>query len=163
MMKSILFLSLFTLCSCLQPADRENRAHIVSSMAATLEKQFSGVPSFNKASLPSEYQFVDLREDNERLISTLPGSISKAQFEANLALYKSKVIVAFDTLGQRSLPWVSSKRAQGLKVFNLQGGILAWAHAGGKFVDVTGQPTKRVHVYAEAWEMLPDGFEAITQ
>jgi len=41
--------------------------------------------------------------------------------------------------------------------------VLAWAHHGGDFVDITNQKTKRVHVFSEAWDMLPNGFEAITQ
>ncbi len=157
----LLPLMLFT--ACIEPGEQRDRAHIVTSMANTLDKQFPGVPSVKKDEIPANAVLLDVREQNERMVSVLPHAISRLDFDKNRAQYVGRPIVVYDTLGQRALMAVSEMRAQNIEAYNLYGGILAWAHAGGEFVDVTGSTTKRVHVYAQAWDMLPDGFEAITQ
>ncbi len=154
---------LVILCSCLKPQEIENRSHLVTSMANTLDKQYPGIPSLTFSTLAKQSQLVDLRSPAERDISTLPNAISKEEFEADPKIYQDKQIVGFDTLGQRSIVWVSQQRAKGIEAYNLHGGILAWAHAGGKFISPNGSETKTVHVYAQAWDMLPEGFEAITE
>ncbi len=124
---------LILLSSCLKPHEVENRSHLVTRSSA------------------------------ERNISTIKNAISLDDYNADPKLYLDKQLVAFDTMGQRSIQWVSKKRAQGLDAYNLHGGILAWAHDGGSFVDQQGHDTKVVHVYSKAWDMLPEGFEAITE
>src|SRR5690606_5001309 len=121
-----------------------NRAHIIASMAKTLDKQFPGIPSVDFTSIPRNAVMVDVREKNERLVSTLPRAISLADFKSKHGEYAQFPIIVFDTLGQRSIPEVSNLRAQGFDAYNLHGGILAWAHAGGIFVDIAGNVTKRV-------------------
>jgi len=162
-MKLISLIMLLSLFSCLKPQEVKDKAHVINSMAATLDKQYPGVPSVSFTNLTNDSQLVDLRTAAERNISTLPKAISKEDYEANYESYKNKQIVGFDTLGQRSIVWVSEQRAYGIEAYNLHGGILAWAHAGGKFITPSGEETKTVHVYAQAWDMLPEGFEAITE
>lgn len=162
-MRILLFITLLGLTSCLKPAERQNRAQIVESMAKTLDKQYPGVPSMTKATRLKHTILVDIRSDKEQNVSRIKSAISQREYEENLTKYRDKIPLAYDTLGQRSILWVSEKRAQGIEAYNLHGGILAWAHAGGEFENPNGDPTKKVHVYAEAWDMLPDGFEAITQ
>ena len=154
---------LILLSSCLKPHEVENRSHLVTSMANTLDKQFPGVPSLSRSTLTKHSQLIDLRSSAERNISTIKNAISLDDYNADPKLYLDKQLVAFDTMGQRSIQWVSKKRAQGLDAYNLHGGILAWAHDGGSFVDQQGHDTKVVHVYSKAWDMLPEGFEAITE
>lgn len=132
-------------------------------MANTLEKQHPDTPFVKPEDLNSDDVLVDVRNSNERLISILPNAISKDDFLAKFNEFKEQRIIAYDTIGQRSIPWVNELKQQGLKAFSLRGGVLAWAHHGGDFVDITNQKTKRVHVFSEAWDMLPNGFEAITQ
>jgi hypothetical protein len=48
-----------------------------------------------------------------------------------------------------------------MKAFNLHGGVLAWALNGGSFVTPEGEPTRRVHVYGEPWDVLPPEYEAV--
>lgn len=162
-MKILALIAALMLFSCTKPKEYENRAHIVASMATTMDKQFPGVPSFSKENLPPEAVLVDVRSSYEREISSLPGAISKEVFAVKMQNFKDKKVVGFDTLGKRSIAWVTNMRAQGFEAYNLHGGILAWAHAGGEFVNAQGMPSKKVHVYAEAWDMLPDSFEAITK
>src|SRR5690606_23736305 len=125
-------------------------------------KQFPGVAAKNIDELNSGDILVDVREFSERNISMLPHAISLDEFELKKEAFKKQTIVAYDTLGQRSLEWVSRMRAEGYDAYNLHGGILLWAHHGGEFITPTGKPTKKVHVYSEAWKMLPDGYEAIS-
>lgn len=162
-MKLNYLLVLLILASCLKPQEVKDKAYLIQSMAATLDKQYPGVPSVNFTNITQNHQLVDLRSPAERQISTLPQAITKEQFEADSKLYQDKLLVGFDTLGQRSIIWTSEQRANGFDAYNLHGGILAWAHAGGIFVTPSGVETKTVHVYAQAWDMLPEGFEAITE
>lgn len=127
-------------------------------MAATLAKQYPGVPSVTSDQLAGAL-LVDVRSAPERLISTLPGAIASENFDYQQM--QDKRVVAFDTLGQRSIEWISEQRAKGVDAYYLKGGILAHAHAGGDFVNPAGKATKRVHIYSEAWNMLPDGYEAV--
>lgn len=162
-MKLISLIMLLSLFSCLKPQEVKDKAHVIQSMASTLDKQYPGVLSQSFSTVTQDTQLVDLRTPAETDVSTLPNAISKEEFEADPTIYQNKQIVGFDTLGQRSIVWVSEQRAYGIEAFNLQGGVLAWAHAGGKFVTPSGEETKTVHVYAQAWDMLPEGFEAITE
>jgi rhodanese-related sulfurtransferase len=165
MTKLILPIVLLIFTGCIEPNQVKNRSHVVASMAATLDKQFPGTPQMSKDNLPEQYILVDVREKAERMVSTLPQAISIKQYEKDRKqlIASNQVIVAYDTLGKRAIAWVQKERALGANAYNLHGGLLAWAHEGGIFLDVTGNHTKRVHVYAEAWDMLPDGYEAITQ
>ena len=52
-------------------------------------------------------------------------------------------------------------RKQGFNVFNLRGGVLAWALEGRPFVTSTGEDTRRVHVYSGEWDVLLPGYESV--
>tara|TARA_R110000868_G_C10932354_1_gene766493 strand:+ start:1514 stop:2002 length:489 start_codon:yes stop_codon:yes gene_type:complete len=162
-MKILLTIILLSTSSCIDLGGRQNKAQIIESMANTLLKQYPDTPTKKVKEVAKTDLLVDVRDAKERLVSTLPGAISKEDFIAKFDVLRTRTIVAYDTIGQRSVPWVKELKQKGLLAYNLHGGILAWAQNGGSFVDITGQETKRVHVYAEAWEMLPEGFEAITQ
>ncbi len=100
--------------------------------------------------------FVDCRPTEERSVATIPGSVPHERFDAGNTPVGVEVI-AFCTVGYRSGVFakkIQSERA-GLNPRNLEGGILAWVHAGGDVVDEHGKSTKRVHVYGSAWNLLP--------
>tara|TARA_R110000868_G_C10952584_1_gene767926 strand:- start:1081 stop:1569 length:489 start_codon:yes stop_codon:yes gene_type:complete len=162
-MKIFLPIIILAVSACIDLSGRQNKAHIVDSMANTLLKQHPDAQIIMPEELKAEDVLVDIRNPNERLVSTLPNAISKDDFLAKFDEFKDRRIIAYDTIGQRSIPWVTELNQQGLSAYSLRGGILAWAHHGGVFVDTTNQETKRVHVFSEAWDMLPEGFEAITQ
>lgn len=104
---------------------------------------------------------VDVREAKERAVSVLPGSISKGDFEAIVDDLDGKKIVVYCTIGYRSGEYVEALKSRGIEAFNLQGSILSWVHAGEVVVTLDGSETKRVHVYGEKWNLLPQGFEAV--
>lgn len=103
---------------------------------------------------------VDVREDHERDVSKIPGSISAAEFEADPAKYAGAVVVAYCTIGARSSAFAEKHTSQGQPVANLRGSILAWTHAGGPLVDSEG-PTTRVHVYGKRWNLAAEAYEAV--
>ncbi len=103
---------------------------------------------------------VDVREPHEQRVSMLPGAISMQAFERENARYRSWLVVPYCTIGLRSGFYTRTLRGQGFEVRNLAGGALAWAHAGLPF-EADGKATRRVHVYADAWNLLPQGYEAV--
>jgi rhodanese-related sulfurtransferase len=48
---------------------------------------------------PEKYVLLDVRSEEERAVSTIPGSINKAQFEEDTAKYADKEVVCFCTVG----------------------------------------------------------------
>ncbi len=105
---------------------------------------------------------VDVRTVKERKVSIIKNAITKEQLEINLNYYKSKKILVYCTIGERSSIYAYQLKAKGITtVANLRGGVLKWAHAGGVFVDSQGNETKKVNVYAKAWNFLPVGYIGI--
>lgn len=104
---------------------------------------------------------VDVREPEEREVSVLTGSITKEEFESTLGSPGAKKVVVYCTIGYRSGEYVEELMSKGIVAFNLEGSILAWVHAGQQVVTPEGNETKRVHVYSEKWNLLPQGFEAV--
>jgi len=103
---------------------------------------------------------LDARGPRERQVSIIPGAISAEEFEKGSDKRRKDVIVAYCTIGYRSGLLAADLRERGFDAYNLKGGILAWVHAGRKIVDGRGE-TKRVHVYAPKWNLVPEGYEAV--
>lgn len=104
---------------------------------------------------------VDVREDSERVVSMIPGAISKTEFENRKAEFKDTPIIVHCTIGYRSGKYVEDLTEDGLDAYNLKGSILAWAHAGQPVIDATGEETRRIHVYGKQWNLLPEDYEAV--
>ena len=119
------------------------------------------VEGFLKLQARGEVLLVDVREDKERAISTIPGSISKADFEELGDDLIDVPVVVHCTIGYRSARYVESLKDRGVHAYNLKGSILSWVHAGQHVVDPEGNETKRVHVYGKRWDLLPEGYEAL--
>jgi sodium/bile acid cotransporter 7 len=104
--------------------------------------------------------FIDVRTQQERAVSMLPGAVSEAEFLQTPSLARGKTAVAYCTIGYRSGLFAKKMAARGRRVLNLAGGILAWVLEGGK-VYHDGKITRRVHVYGKKWNILPNGYEAV--
>ena len=102
---------------------------------------------------------VDNREPNEIEVSMIPGAITGKEFLSTLEDYDDSIVIAYCTIGSRS--GLFAKRLREIKVYNLRGGVLAWAHAGKTFIDSQGKQTIRVHVYGPQWDLLPEGYKAV--
>ena len=112
---------------------------------------------------PGQVVFIDVRPEEERLVSTIPGSVTVDEFLGNAEAYMGRLGVAFCTISYRSGELVQEWGGQvgGVNVVNLSGGLLAWAHAGGPLVDASGEPVKRLHVFGKRWDLAPQDFETV--
>ena len=104
--------------------------------------------------------FVDVREEVERAVSTLPGAITLDQFRAASADHAGKTVVTYCTVGVRSAQAARELAREGHDVRNFEGSIVAWTHAGGELVGPDGA-TRRVHVYGSRWNLIADGYDAV--
>ncbi len=138
----------------------------IESMYEEYHREFPDVGEIDSAGLMAlqakgPVVIVDVREPEERAVSTIPGAIDKVTFEKHLEEYRGTPTVVHCTIGYRSGLYVEELKGKGLDALNLKGSIVAWAHEGGKVVDRAGQETKRVHVYGKRWALLPDGWTAV--
>lgn len=105
---------------------------------------------------------VDVRSQPEREISSIAGSVPRAEFEARRDDFRARPILVYCTVGCRSGSYVEQLVAEGFEAWNLHGGVLAWSIAGREMVDAEGRPTTKVHVYGKRWAVLPAPFENVT-
>ena len=103
---------------------------------------------------------VDVRTPQEMEVSMIMGAISQAEFERKHAKYRNSTIVPYCTIGSRSGIYAEKLQKQGFKVFNLEGSILSWSHAGGKLVNDKGI-TNRIHTYGKQWELAAENYQAV--
>ena len=103
---------------------------------------------------------VDVRSLEEIAVSRIPGAITPREFERHLPQYQDTKVVAYCTIGYRSGLYAQKLKQQGVEIFNLEGSLLAWSHAGGKLVNASGM-THQVHVFGRQWQLTPDNYEAV--
>jgi rhodanese-related sulfurtransferase len=137
----------------------------VARMYKQYQRKFIDVPEISPRSVlaligRSKIILVDVRSGKEQSVSMLPGAITRKQFESRPDSLDDRTIVAYCTIGYRSGVYAKQLRKQGLNALNLEGGILGWAHAGGRVVHA-GEDTKRIHVYGKKWDLLPAGYESV--
>ncbi len=114
---------------------------------------------------------VDCRPSQERKVSCIPGSISETEFLTFHSGHPEDSpdhepeVVLYCTIGHRSALFARKLLQSGdfKDVKNLKFGILGWVNGGFQIVadDGEGGATKRVHVYSEKWNVLPDGYEPV--
>ena len=104
--------------------------------------------------------FIDIREPQEQQISMLPGAITEKEFLNNLKSFEDYIKIAYCTISYRSGKFVQKLQKDGIPVYNLRGGILAWVHDGGKVYNQNGE-THRIHVYGQEWNLAPEQYQAI--
>jgi sodium/bile acid cotransporter 7 len=120
---------------------------------------------FVQQSKQENWIIVDTRHRSERNVSIIPGALSMAKFKVWVRERPrecdEKSILVYCTAGCRSARYAKKLRKNGFKIFNLYGGILAWALDGRTFVTSDGEETRRAHVYSDDWNVLPPGYEAV--
>lgn len=104
--------------------------------------------------------FVDVREPGEQAVSTLPGALTKQDFDARKNTLRDRTIVTYCTIGFRSGLYARELQDQGFEVRNLAGSLLAWTHAEGPLVR-DGVPTRDVHVYGKRWDLAASSYRAM--
>lgn len=136
------------------------------ALATACEIRRPGVPwlspsEFVRRSREESWTIVDARTRPERHVSIIPRALNKEAFEAHRDEYAEGPILVYCTAGCRSGAYAKELRERGLNAFNLRGGVLAWALNGGPLVEPNSEPTVRVHVHGERWNVLPPGYEAV--
>lgn len=104
--------------------------------------------------------YVDVRPEEERVVSYIPGSIDKQTFESNPQAYAGRTIVTYCTIGARSGLYAKKLVKNGWDAHNLAGSLLLWTHAGLPLQDEAG-PTYKVHTYGKRWALVAEGYEAV--
>lgn len=153
-------------CGASPPTDDPARRAALETMVAEARQEFPQVPGVDVAGLERlrrerEVVLVDVREPVEREVSMIPGAIPAERFDAEREQHRDAVVVAYCTIGYRSGLWAEHLREQGFDARNLEGSILGWTHAGRPLVGPDGEPTRRVHVYGERWNLAAEGYEAV--
>ena len=157
-------------CGCgVAPGSDAERLARVTTLAVTHDADVPSVPRIAAADgvglEPGGVVWVDVRSAAERAVSGLNGAVTTEAFAAAWAAdpeaCAGRRVVAYCTIGRRSGRWAAQQRERGVNAANLSGGVLAWAHAGGGFVDPAGRATRRVHVYGRAWDLLPAGYVGV--
>ena len=154
------------LVSCDPAGDEKRREKIAEIYEGYKNKSFPGVIdieprlAMDLARRPGVL-FVDVRPIEERSVSGIPGAVTQEQFLGNPEKYKDHIIIGYCTISYRSGELARElKNKQGLRMYNLRGGLLGWVHDGGKLVDSKGE-TKRIHVDGRKWNLAPSAYEAI--
>lgn len=110
---------------------------------------------------------IDVRQPEEQAVSMIPHAITTADFAARFrkGIPKAKRLVVYCTIGYRSGKYAMTLAAQGIIAENLEGGLLAWSHAGGPLEvrNAAGlaTPTRRVHIYSSGWNFLHPDYDPV--
>jgi rhodanese-related sulfurtransferase len=154
--------------ACQNPGDltdAEKRARI-DELYEGYRSDFPGAPEVTAEALarmlagPEPPVLVDVRGADEREVSTLPGAVSREEFEAHPERFAGREVVTYCTIGYRSGRYAEELVEKGWKAHNLRGSIVSWTHIGGE-LDHGGAATRRVHVYGRTWNLVASGYEAV--
>lgn len=145
--------------------DDAARAARVLAMYAEYAREFPEVSGISAAEAVAAFEegsavFIDVREPGEQAVSTIPEALTPDGFLAALAAdptrFAGKTAIAYCTISYRSGVLAADwQRQGGVAVRNLEGGLLAWLHAGGPLAGPDGTPTSRVHVFGATWDLAP--------
>lgn len=166
---SIQLLSLPLACAGESPSglsEAEKRQRI-AAMYEEYREEFPAVDSISAEELAGLLEsaappvLVDARSEEERAVSTIPGAISRQEFERLREELAAREVVTYCTIGYRSGLYTEELVEQGWEARNLAGSILAWTHRGLPLVRPDGTPTRRVHVYGARWNLAAEEYEAV--
>jgi rhodanese-related sulfurtransferase len=117
----------------------------------------------------SNLVLIDVRKPREQEVSMLPHALTTTGFAEKFrhGIPKEKRLVVYCTIGYRSGKYAEELAKQGIKAENLEGGVLAWSFAGGKFLvrDAKGEwsETNRIHVYDPEWNIVHPDYVGVVQ
>ena len=103
---------------------------------------------------------VDVRTPEEQSVSMIAGAVTLQEFESSAEEYAGATVVAYCTIGHRSGLYAQRLQALGWTVFNLEGAILSWTHAGKELRDSDGE-TRRVHVSSPQCDLAAQGYASV--
>jgi len=150
---------------CEETLTDQQKKIIVYGMYEDYRKEFPDVKEISPQKAMKELALgkillVDTRKPAEMAVSMLPGAITEEQFLKDPQKFKDGRIVVYCTISYRSGKFAEEMANNGLEIFNLRGGLLAWVLEGGKVYDAKGE-TKRINVYDNKWDYPPGGYESV--
>jgi sodium/bile acid cotransporter 7 len=145
-------------------SDDARRAR-VQAMYRDYQREFADVQDIAPAEAMALFDagralFVDVRGEKEQDVSMLPGAVTEQEFLSRPERYRDMVVIGYCTISYRSGKLAARLKARGIAMLNLEGGLLAWVHAGGKVFDRTGE-TRRIHVYCRKWDLGPQSYHPV--
>ena len=160
-----LMLSALAACATDVPLTDAEKLARVRTMADDLVERFPTVETIDVEEVgrlleSDDVVLIDVRPEDERAVSAIPGAITAEEYESNVARYADVTAVAYCTIGHRSSEYAERHAVAIRRVLNLRGSILAWTHAGGPLVTASG-PTMRLHVYGSEWDLAPERYQTI--
>jgi rhodanese-related sulfurtransferase len=96
---------------------------------------------------------VDVRPEEERRVSSIPGAFNRETFESCIEMHRTRKILVVCTVGCSSAEYARELRSRDIDAYSLYGGMLAWAAADGDMVDKEGELTRRVALPNGAWSL----------
>jgi len=164
----LLALSVSAACAERNVRTEAEKQAVIEEMYVEAEGNFPTVASISAEELVEKHRMMDaadpsivlldVRPDDERQVSMIPGAISIEAFETDAEQYRDATVVTYCTVGVRSGYFAQELQERGFDVLNLRGSLLSWAHEGGDLVDGEG-PTRRMHVYGRRWDLAPESYE----
>lgn len=132
----------------------------LDAMTSVIRQQFKSVKhlSVQEAQKLQNPIIIDARSNKEISVSVIPKS---QPYQSSNQLDRDRPLLIYCTIGYRSSKLAEKLKGEGFQTYNLDGGILNWAHAGGNLLTPKGEPTKRVHTYGSIWNLLPRGYEGV--
>lgn len=110
----------------------------------------------------NKFILVDVRTDAEISVSTIPGAITRDELESSLDDYRDHVVIAYCTIGGRSLIYARQLSKRGIDSRNFKAGIIGWCVSGLPLVSPPGDETNRVHTHTALFR-VPPTYEQITR
>ena len=150
---------------CGETLTDQQKKVIVYGMYEDYRKEFPEVKEISpreamKEIAQGQILFVDTRKPAEMVVSMLPGAITLDAFFKDREKFKDRRIVVYCTISYRSGELAREMANNGLEIFNLRGGLLAWVLEGGKVYDAKGE-TKQINVYDNKWDYPPEGYKSV--
>ena len=165
--KILMWSFLLSLACASPPADDAGRIEALDRVYQRYDWTFPKVDEIDASTLQSRLNstsppvLVDVRPEEERLVSIIPGAISVDEYTANADSYAGRQVVTYCTVGIRSGLEANRMRRDGVDVLNFKGSILAWTHIHGPLVRPDGQSTRQVHVYGPKWNYAATDYESV--
>jgi rhodanese-related sulfurtransferase len=141
----------------------DTKARQVETMYDDYRSDFSSAAEVDAQELADwiardEAVLVDVRKPAERAVSSIPGSVTRDQYERGD--YTGKKVVSYCTIGYRSGKYTEQLSKRGIEAFNLEAGILGWVHDF-RPVERDDLEVCEVHVYGQQWNLLPSWYKPI--
>lgn len=154
----------------MEDSSHEREKEDLRARALALVSRYAppGVATLHKAgvdALGPRALLVDCRTADERAVSTIPGAVSRDEFERGggpaAALREGRCVVPYCTVGLRSGNYALDlqRRHGGLEVRNSEG-ILLWSIDGGG-LECGGAPTSRLHAFGPEFAVVRRGVEPV--